>query len=75
MLDARQVYSRSSSRCKFRISTRGMWWVSVGFEREIAVMDKFTLALVDLNLDASLEVGSRREDLALLGRDGSVAVD
>jgi len=52
-----------------------MWWVSVGFEREIAVMDKFTLALVDLNLDASLEVGSRREDLALLGRDGSVAVD
>jgi hypothetical protein len=38
-------------------------------------MDEFTLALVDLNMDSSLEVVSRREGLALLGGDGSVAVD
>jgi hypothetical protein len=32
------------------------------------------LALVDLNLEGSLEVGSRREGPALLGRDGA-AID
>lgn len=43
--------------------------------KELVVTDELTLTLVDLDLDSSLEVSSRGEDLRLLGGDGGVAVD
>lgn len=43
--------------------------------KQLVVTDKLTLALVDLDLNGALEVRSGREHLALLGRDGGVAVD
>ncbi len=42
---------------------------------QLVVTDELTLTLVDLDVDGSLTIGSGREDLALLGRDGGVTVD
>src|SRR5579884_3703806 len=39
------------------------------------VFGEFTLALQDVNLNAGLVVAGSREDLALLGRNGGVALD
>ena len=41
----------------------------------LVVLRKLTLALQHMNFHRGLIVHSRREDLALLGRDGGVAVD
>ena len=41
----------------------------------LVIFCKFTFALQDMDLNRGLAVSSSREDLALLGRDGGVAVD
>src|SRR5436305_9373004 len=43
--------------------------------QELVVTDQFTFALVDLDLNSSLKVGSGGEDLRLLCGNGSITID